>query len=460
MSKKDIFNFELSERKLLLRLFDVAIIIINIIGLNYIFKNTYIYFSNQFVLWSIVYVAYFLFFGTVFELYVLQKAESRFKVFQNLILSVGITTLLYVFTPYITPELPPNRFVILLLFMSNLVLLTLWRFAYITFINSPRFYKRVFFVGESYDIDQIKTELNNFDPNYDIKGYVDTDPKQKTSKLVKRFPIGELEDSLKSLFIDEIVVANSYRGVNEELYKILSPLLKEGLPIRAYSKVYEDITKRILVKDASTDFYCYFPFNRSNQNKLYLSINRILDIGLSIIGLVFLGCLIPFILLINTGFNKGPLFYTQYRVGKGSKIFKIRKLRTMNTSAESNGAQWATKDDKRITPFGRFLRVTRLDELPQFANILIGEMSVIGPRPERPEFVEQLKEAIPFYETRHSIKPGLTGWAQVSGKYASSSDETLQKLQYDLYYIKERGLYLDFRILVKTISTIIFFRGR
>jgi len=460
MSKKDIFNFELSERKLLLRLFDVIILIVNIIGLNYIFENSYIYFNVNFILWTSTYALYFLFFGTVFELYVLKKAESRFKVFQNLILSIGITTLLYVFTPFITPELPQNRSVILFLFLSNLLLLTVWRFAYIAFINSPRFYKRVFFVGERYDIDQIKTELNSFDPNYDIKGYVDTDPKQHSSKVIKRYPVGELETKLKSLYIDEIVVANSYSGVNEELYKILSTLLKEGLPIRAYSNVYEDITKRILIKDASNDFYLYFPFNRSNQNKLYLSINRILDILLSITGLVFLGCLIPFLLIVNLFYNKGPLFYSQYRVGKRSKVFKIKKLRTMVKNAETNGAQWAIKDDKRITKFGKFLRVTRLDELPQFANILIGEMSVIGPRPERPEFVKQLKENIPFYETRHSIKPGLTGWAQVNAKYASSSNETLQKLQYDLYYIKERGLYLDFRILVKTISTIIFYRGQ
>ena len=241
---------------------------------------------------------------------------------------------------------------------------------------------------------------------------------------------------------------------------MLIPLLKEGLSIRPYSKVYEDITKRILVKDASTDFYCYFPFNRSNHNKLYLSINRIMDILLSVIGLLFLGCILPFILLINLGFNKGPLFYTQSRVGKSSKNFKIFKLRTMIEDAELKGVQWAVKDDNRITRFGKFLRLTRLDELPQFVNVLFGDMSTIGPRPERPEFVEELIASIPFYETRHSIKPGLTGWAQVNAKYASSSNESLEKLQYDLYYIKERSLYLDFRILVKTISTIIFFRGR
>ncbi|WP_371815982.1 sugar transferase [Flavobacterium sp. CS20] len=136
------------------------------------------------------------------------------------------------------------------------------------------------------------------------------------------------------------------------------------------------------------------------------------------------------------------------------------KLRTMIRNAEKGGAQWAKKNDSRITPFGKILRKTRIDELPQFINVFKGDMGLIGPRPERPEFVEELKEKIPFYETRYIIKPGLTGWAQVNAKYASSDDDTLEKLQYDLFYIKERSVFLDFRIIVKTISTIIFFRGQ
>jgi lipopolysaccharide/colanic/teichoic acid biosynthesis glycosyltransferase len=131
----------------------------------------------------------------------------------------------------------------------------------------------------------------------------------------------------------------------------------------------------------------------------------------------------------------------------------------MVKNAESNGAQWAEKNDSRITTFGKFLRLIRLDECPQFYNILKGEMSLIGPRPERPEFIEKLKHEIPFYETRHIIKPGLTGWAQVNAKYASSKNETIQKLQYDLYYIKERSLFLDFRIMVKTLSAVLYLRG-
>lgn len=131
----------------------------------------------------------------------------------------------------------------------------------------------------------------------------------------------------------------------------------------------------------------------------------------------------------------------------------------MVKDAESQGVKWADKNDLRVTPFGKLLRITRVDELPQFINVLKGEMSVIGPRPERPEFVKELMKSIPFYETRLIIKPGLTGWAQVNAKYANSKNDTIEKLQYDLYYIKERSLFLDFRIIVKTISTIIFLRG-
>jgi lipopolysaccharide/colanic/teichoic acid biosynthesis glycosyltransferase len=158
--------------------------------------------------------------------------------------------------------------------------------------------------------------------------------------------------------------------------------------------------------------------------------------------------------------NRGPLFYTQTRVGLNSKPFKIIKLRTMIVNAEKDGAAWAQKGDKRITKFGRFLRMSRIDEIPQFFNVLKGEMSVIGPRPERPVFVKELSKEIPFYETRHIVKPGLTGWAQVMGSYTSSEEGALEKLQYDLYYIKHRNLFIDLSIILKTISTVINFRGQ
>ena len=150
----------------------------------------------------------------------------------------------------------------------------------------------------------------------------------------------------------------------------------------------------------------------------------------------------------------------QERVGQNGNNFNITKFRTMVVDAESGGAQWAQKKDARITPFGKILRNTRLDEIPQCINILKGEMSLIGPRPERPIFVKQLSEKIAFYEIRHVVKPGLTGWAQVRGRYAESVGDTLEKLQYDLFYIKHRNIFLDLNILLKTISTVIYYRGQ
>jgi len=193
---------------------------------------------------------------------------------------------------------------------------------------------------------------------------------------------------------------------------------------------------------------------------LYLFFHRIFDLIISFLGACVGILLLPLILLGNLIANRGPLFYIQERIGKNGHLFKIIKYRTMVKNAEKNGAVWAKKDDVRITPFGKILRNSRLDEMPQFLNILKGDMSLIGPRPERPHFVRELSQTIPFYETRHIIKPGLTGWAQVNTRYGSSVDDSLLKLQYDLYYIKHRSFFLDANILIKTLSTVIFFRGQ
>jgi lipopolysaccharide/colanic/teichoic acid biosynthesis glycosyltransferase len=233
-----------------------------------------------------------------------------------------------------------------------------------------------------------------------------------------------------------------------------------GFPIKAYAHVYEEITNKVPIQYFNNDFYFYFPFSRSNQNRLYLLYHRIVDILVSIIGLFFGLIILPFILIGNLIGNRGGLFYSQVRLGKSGKEFHIIKFRTMIKNAEEHGAQLATKRDLRITKFGRFLRLSRLDEIPQFYNVLKGDISLIGPRPERPEFVKTLSEKIPFYEVRHVIKPGLTGWAQVNSNYAMSEEDMIEKLQYDLYYIKHRSVFLDLRIILKTISTVIFLKGQ
>ena len=260
--------------------------------------------------------------------------------------------------------------------------------------------------------------------------------------------------------ISEIVVDNFHKSVftNNFTPQLIS-LFKKGYLITSSEKFIESISKRIPETHLNESFYNHLTFSNSQQNRAYFIFHRVFDIIGALIGIMFLAFLIPFVLLTNSISNKGKIFYYQERVGKGGELFKIIKLRTMVSNAEKSGAVWAIKNDVRITKFGKFLRRTRFDEIPQFINILKGDMSIIGPRPERPQFVEELSKNYPFYTIRNVIKPGLTGWAQVEYPYASTKEEQYVKLRYDLYYIKERNLLLDFKILIKTISTVLFLRG-
>jgi len=464
MSQKPLFHFEISERKILLRLFDMVAVLLTLAVVGIIFKFDYFSIDSHNWTWTLVFLVYLNLFASIFELYDLQKADRFDSVLKNVLLTTSLTVLFYMLTPFLTPSLPENRLQILFFFLSVAGALLIWRFLYINLISSPRFYKRVLVVGDSFDIKLIAESLQKSDPNYFVVGYINTDQRFKTElerEDLLRFEVEELQDAIKENHINEVVVASAYqKGLMLNLYNQLSDLLKKGFPIRDYTQVYEEVTRRIPVQNVDKDFYRYFPFSRSNQNKFYILVFRVFDILISITGLVFGILISPLIILGNLTANRGKLFYSQERVGKNGVIFNILKLRTMTKDAEATGPQYAQKNDYRITKFGRFLRRSRIDEIPQFYNVLKGEMSLIGPRPERPVFVRDLSKLIPFYDTRHIIKPGLTGWAQVMANYGDCYEDSLEKLQYDLYYIKHRGIFLDLSILLKTLSTVIFFRGQ
>lgn len=464
MSQKPLFHFEISERKILLRVFDILSVLLTLSVVGIVFKFDYFRINADNWSWTFVFIAYLTLFGNIFEIYDLQKADRFDSVLKNVLLTTSLTVLFYMLTPFFTPSLPENRLQILFFFISVAVALLIWRFLYISLISSPRFYKRVLVVGDSFDVKLIADSLQKTDPNYFIVGYINTDEKIKAefdrSDLL-RFEVEELQEAIKTHHINEVLVASAYqKGLMLSLYNQLSELLKQGFPIRDYTQVYEEITRRIPVQNVDKDFYKYFPFSRTNQNKFYMSAFRVFDIIVSLIGICFGILIAPLVWLGNLIGNRGNFFYDQERVGKNGKIFKIIKLRTMIKDAEALGPQYAQKNDYRITKFGKFLRHSRIDEIPQFYNVLKGDMSLIGPRPERPVFVKELSELIPFYDTRHIIKPGLTGWAQVMANYGDCHEDSLEKLQYDLYYIKHRGIFLDLSILLKTLSTIIFFRGQ
>ncbi|MGF1554777.1 exopolysaccharide biosynthesis polyprenyl glycosylphosphotransferase [Paucihalobacter sp.] len=464
MHKKKGIHFEISERKVLLRLFDVVLILLTLYLLESFLPFNYLTISAENTISIIVLLLYFTVFGTVFELYDLQKASKLDISFKNIVLASSVTVLFYLLTPVVTPFLPEKRLQIIYFYLGIILAIFLWRLAYITFVQSPRFYKKVLLVGEISNLSSILKALHDVDPNYKIIGFINSESVRKDTvkfKGLKEFHLSDLDQIINEHKVSEILVASfNDDHISTELYHGLINLLERGFTIREFTQVYEEMTYRVPIQFVGKDFYKYFPFSRSNQNKLYQFFRRVFDILFALIGLVIGILLLPFILIGNIIANRGPLFYIQERIGKNGHPFKIIKLRTMIIDAEKNGVQWAQKNDVRITVFGNLLRRSRIDEIPQVLNVLKGEMSIIGPRPERPYFVNELSKIIPFYETRHIIKPGLTGWAQIQTRYGASIEDSLIKLQYDLFYIKHRSLFLDINIIVKTVSTILYYRGQ
>ncbi len=464
MNKNNKIHFEVSERKLLLRVFDVVFVLGALYFIGNILDLKYLVASTRDIYYVIILAFYLNITGTVFELYNLQVASNQNKVLRSAILTASTTVLFYLFTPVFSAELPANRLQILMFYFTLLLALVLWRIFYVKFLASNRFVQNVVLVCDREHVEELIKGLENSDPHYRIVAYVNSGKDNNDIyeyHFVQHIWVDDLVTFVSENNLFEIVVASQNpEDITVELYLQLLHLLESGTTIREYTQVYEDKSQRIPVQYITRDFYKFFPFSRSNNNQLYLLNVKIMETLISIFGLLFGILLTPFIALGNTLGNRGKLFYTQERVGKNGKTFQILKFRTMINNAEKKEAVFSSPNDRRVTPFGKFLRRTRIDEIPQFINILKGEMAVIGPRPERPFFVKEIAEIMPFYETRHVIKPGLTGWAQVNYSYGESIDDSLIKLQYDLYYIKHRSVFLDLNIAIKTISTVLFYRGQ
>ncbi|MCW2119464.1 sugar transferase [Flavobacterium sp. 7A] len=458
-------HFEISERKAILHLFDALFVVLALYVVGQYFDVLYLKQIIASKTCLILLVIYLNVFGVVFEMYNIQTASNEFQILKSTLLCVSSTVLVYLLTPLLSPLLPSNRLQILLFYSIVFAVLMSWRLFYVKFLASTRFSQNALLICTENEVESLIQGLENIDPHYKIVAFVATDweetintnPHHYVECVVK----ANLLTYVKKMEISEIVIASQITtGIEADLYHQLIKLLEAGKVIREYAQLYESKTYRIPVHQMGGDFYRFFPFSRSNHNKLYLFVVRIIELIIAVVGLFLGSLLLPFIVIGNSIGNRGSLLYSQERIGKDGHPFKILKLRTMVKNAETNGAVFATTNDNRITAFGKFLRKTRIDEIPQFINVLKGEMGIIGPRPERTEFVELIAKTMPFYETRHIIKPGLTGWAQVNYSYGENIDDSLVKLQYDLYYIKHRSFFLDLNITFKTITTVLFYRGQ
>jgi len=275
--------------------------------------------------------------------------------------------------------------------------------------------------------------------------------------------LGDSGDILKVIDdwrVSDIIVAISgeMRG---RMFQALLDSQEHGIEITRMPVAYEELFGRVPIKILETDWMLRSFVDQTRVNSFFELLKRIIDIIGGVIGTIFTLLLLPVIglaIIIDDGL---PIFYSQVRSGKGDQRYTIYKFRTMRRDAEADGRpKWAKEDDHRATKVGLLLRKTHFDELPQFLNVLRGEMSIIGPRAERPELVEHFQKYVPFYRARLLVKPGITGWAQINYGYAATIEETIVKLEYDLYYIKHRNPILDFVIFMRTPSTVFGFRGR
>lgn len=376
-------------------------------------------------------------------------------------------TILQIFVLYLLiyalfpPWFLPRHFMGFFAVIAPLLLLS-WRRVYSRMFVSV-FQRTAIVVGAGWAGETIAKTLQEYaSMHFKVVGFVDDDPAKQQLRLHGVPVIGTTSDLLglvETQIITDIVIAINHDVPGPVLARVMD-CYERGVQVSTMPELYERFTERVPVEHVGDNWFVVLPFNGNSRNLTFRLVKRIIDVVVALMGLAVFAVMLPVLALAIKLDSAGPIFYRQRRVGRGGQIFELVKLRSMVTDAEKDGAaKWAEKYDSRVTHVGRFLRRTRLDEIPQLLNVLRGEMSLIGPRPERPEFMAELQAKIPFYRTRLTVKPGLTGWAQVNYDYGRSVVDALEKLRYDLYYIKHQSVRLDLIILLKTINTIVMLKG-
>jgi sugar transferase (PEP-CTERM system associated) len=395
-----------------------------------------------------------------FNLYDFHYFQIRLELIIRWVQSLGASSVILAAVYYLFPDLLIGRgiFFISLVFIAWSTIS--WRLFYNYLIKSTHMDQRVLIVGVGELAQNIaRVIIDRKDTGFSVIGFITPRADQVGEKLVNPSVIGDfcqIIDCVKSRKIDRIIVAlDDRRGCfpGEQLLfcKLQGTLVQEGIAF------FENLTGRMQVEHLNPSFLIFSEGFR--KTKITLTLKRMKGLVVSSLGMILSLPLIILISLLIKMDSEGPLFYRQERIGEYGRRFKLLKFRTMIENAEANGAVWAQRNDPRITRVGRWLRKTRLDEIPQMINVLKGDMAFVGPRPERPEFVEQLRKVIPFYDQRHSVRPGITGWAQVRYPYGATKEDALEKLKYDLFYIKNMTIFFDMVIIFETIRVVLFARG-
>ena len=397
----------------------------------------------------------------IFNLYNIRLNFRSIRFFSLLVGAFVFISLCTIMFFYVFPyRLGLGRGLFIISLVSTGVLITTWRLFYYILFRIALPPKRVLIIGTGPAADDVYTLIAK-NPDYEIIGFVAGTNNGKNPNSNKKI-LGDslsLEYIAKERQVDSIVITiNPAR--NKQLKQSLVACKLRGINIYDIPQFYEFLLEKLPISYIKEEWFIYSDGFNYIGNKIYGRFKRVVDLTLSAIFLVLALPLFILISIIIKVSSKGPIFFSQERLGENFQPFMLYKFRTMIADAEQDGPQWAEKDDPRVTKTGKLLRQVRLDELPQLLNIIKGEMSFIGPRPEREFFIKSLMEKIPYYSLRLSAKPGLTGWAQVKFRYGASEKDAVEKLQYDLFYIKNMSLFLDFRIVLKTITVVLFGMGR
>ncbi len=397
------------------------------------------------------------------NLYDERRASSWRETLRGVILAAlgGVTLYLaaYFFTD---PGSLPRRGV--LYFLVMVVAFTLiFRGIYTRVFTAPGFLRRVLIVGAGESgrtIIKVVNEMNP--PQFSIVGLIDDDV-SKYGLVIEGIPVMGDHSKLKEIVeredISEILVA-ILGPMHGEMFQALLDAQELGIPVTRMPVAYEELLGRVPIQHLESDWLIRSFVDELRVSAFFLMVKRLVDIIGGLGGILIFILIYPWVAIAILIESKRPIIYTQARLGQGGRPYAVVKFRTMHQDAEADGqALWAHRTDPRMTRVGRFLRRTHLDEIPQFWNVLRGEMSIVGPRPERPELVTELEKQIPFYRARLLIKPGITGWAQVNYGKGASIEGSAEKLEYDLYYIKHRSLLMDIWIVLRTVGSVFGFRG-
>jgi sugar transferase (PEP-CTERM system associated) len=390
-----------------------------------------------------------------FDLYDLQRIPSQGETWFRLLVVVGVLSFILAGIGYVYPQfmLGNNTFLVGLSILTCALLA--WRSTYRWLIRQPYLRERVYVLGTGgrakWLVDTMRTQPELGMEVVGWAGAIGGGPMQ-------RVELGtSLTDQVNKRALDRVVVALGDRRGTMPVRELLD-LRLSGVKVEDATAIMEKITGKI---EVDTLYPSAFIFSKGfRSNPAFMLARRVVSVLVSFLCLLVVSPILPLVSLLIKLTSPGPVFYRQKRVGRNGAVFTCYKFRTMRLDAEANiGPTWAGNDDPRITSVGRWLRYSRIDEIPQLWNVLKGDMGFVGPRPERPEFVELLTREIPYYHLRHIIRPGVTGWAQVRYQYGASVEEAKEKLKYDLYYIKNISLSLDLLILSESVKTILLGRG-